>query len=255
MLIPAGYREPVLTPRAARNVEALWTFAATQQGCTVVLPDGRCDIILRFQASGPALPIPIITGPATRPYTVHFTRGESWIGLRLRPGLGAALWKDALNGRLNDVRRGADALAVIPDLNVALRNSGSSQEIEQALLSLPCIQNARPCAAMLQTALDTIHVSGGRMSISDLARICGCTTRHLGRLFHVGLGLSPKTYAQLVRFHRAVALLAAGVMPLSQVAFETGYADHAHMCSELRLFGGFSPSTMPADLSQPGFFG
>ena len=199
MLIPAGYREPVLTPRAARNVEALWTFAATQQGCTVVLPDGRCDIILRFQASGPALPIPIITGPATRPYTVHFTRGESWIGLRLRPGLGAALWKDALNGRLNDVRRGADALAVIPDLNVALRNSGSSQEIEQALLSLPCIQNARPCAAMLQTALDTIHVSGGRMSISDLARICGCTTRHLGRLFHVGLGLSPKTYAQLVR--------------------------------------------------------
>lgn len=255
MPIPAQYHEPLLTPQSARNVEAAWTFSAPEDGSALVLPDGRCDVILRYSTHNRTTPIPAITGPATRPYEVKFKRGDTWVGLRLRPGFGAAIWGDELGQATNRVLRGPEACAVLPDLKTLSTATHDGDALQAALLHLPCIVNARPNPAPLQAALDALHASGGRLPIAQLAQMVGCSARHLGRLFRRGLGLSAKTYAGLVRFHRAVALLKANQLSLSHIAFEAGFADHAHMSREMQTYGGFAPSRRPAQLSQPGFFG
>ncbi len=249
MRIPPRYDEPVITPRARRSVEAAWTFAAKEDGRATVLPDGRCDLIIRFNALRDDPAVPILTGPATRPYVVEYTCGDTWVGVRLRPGCISPLinQKDA-------VVRGASVHSIAPDLAAIGRSEMGVAAIQAALFGLRIVTQAAPCPPRVQAVLDQIHLTCGRSRSDTLAQDLSITPRHLSRLFRRHVGLSPKTYGQLIRFHRSVTLLRSGQLTLSQIAMEAGYADQAHMTRDVVRFGGFAPSAVPADVSQPGFF-
>lgn len=250
MPLPAGYHEPLMTPRAARCVEATWTYRAQTAGRSLVLPDGRCDVIVRLS---PRLrPYAVLTGAATQPYAVTYARGDQWVGLRMRPGLGRAIWGAQLAGSRDSALRGDAALAALPELEQVLAHGQDVEAIRAALLALPCLAAAPPCPAPVQTALDRLHLTGGRLSVADLATLLTITPRQVARLFQKYIGLTPKTYAQLIRFHRAVSLLRRGHLSLTQVALEAGYSDQPHLTRHIRRFGGFAPNALPAQLSQPG---
>jgi AraC-like DNA-binding protein len=94
--------------------------------------------------------------------------------------------------------------------------------------------------------------SEGRMPISEVARTVGVTPRHLGTLFSAELGSSPKTVAQLFRFHRAVgevhrALGRHGRVELAAVAARAGYADQAHLTRDFVQRLGVPPSRWIAE--------
>lgn len=73
---------------ANAGIEAVWASVSRNEGSYRVLPDGRCDIILRFALN--ALPLreltPIVTGPTTGYYDVPLEPGAAFVGVRLRPG-------------------------------------------------------------------------------------------------------------------------------------------------------------------------
>lgn len=225
----------------------MWSFAARTFGSAVVLPDGRCDIIVRSHSRTPDQFTPMITGPATRPYRVDYESGDQWFGIRLHPEHGAALWQDNLGNAPDSVLRGGEALERLPSLFV-LRGSGPTLD---ALAHIVHAQTWPEVDPRLTRAIDILHASGGRLRIEALAKIVACTARHLNRLFRQNVGLSAKAYAQLIQFHRTIKLITYGNLPLSAAAFEGGYADHAHMARTFRRFGGFSPNSIPADLSFP----
>ena len=245
--IPVGYHEVINTPKTARQAGAVWSFAAQTAGSAVVLPDGRCDIILRSQSNDV---IPIITGPATRPYRVTFQRGDQWVGIRLRPEHGALLWQLKLQNAPDAVLRGQDAIAHMPGLS-ALKTPEVAAKRLSALLSWEQTSQVNP---RLRQAVDVMHTAGGRLGINALAAHIGCSTRHLNRMFRGHIGLDAKTYAQIVQFHRALKLITGGQLAITAAAAECGYADQAHMTRAFRRFGGFTPSTIPPDLSVPGLF-
>jgi AraC-like DNA-binding protein len=64
----------------------------------------------------------------------------------------------------------------------------------------------------------------------------------LARRFEAAVGLSPKLWAGLARFQRAVGLLALGSSPLVDIALACGYADQSHMTRDFRRFAGITPS-------------
>ncbi|MEY6566221.1 helix-turn-helix domain-containing protein [Streptomyces sp. PGLac3x] len=67
--------------------------------------------------------------------------------------------------------------------------------------------------------------------------------RYLTERFRGELGLSPKTFARVLRFARAHELAAVGdPLPWSEVAAVSGYADQAHLVREWRAFTGWSPT-------------
>ena len=225
----------------------MWSFAARTSGSAVVLPDGRCDIIVRTHAGTPYEIKPIITGPATQPYRVGYDTGDKWFGIRLRPEHGAALWQGDLGTAPDSVLRGPEVLDRLPSL-VALHGTALTLD---ALARIVPAQTWPGVDPRLTRAMDMLHASGGRLRIDALAKFAARTARHLNRLFRRNVGLSAKTYAQLIQFHRTLKLITNGNVPIVAAAFEGGYSDHAHMARTFRRFGGFTPSGLPTELSLP----
>lgn len=92
-------------------------------------------------------------------------------------------------------------------------------------------------------ALRRLDATGGRLPIGEVQRELGCSRRHLATRFAAGVGVTPKRYAQLVRFAEAAAQLRGGVSPVS-VAASCGYADQAHLTHEVRRFGATTPGAL-----------
>jgi AraC-like DNA-binding protein len=205
---------------------------------------------VRNHASTPDQITPIITGPATQSYRVDYDTGDQWFGIRLRPEYGATLWQGDLGNAPDSVLRGSEALDRLPALS-ALHGTALTLDALAHIISSQTWPDVDP---RLTRAIDILHASGGRLRIDALAQFVACTTRHLNRLFRRNIGHSAKTYAQLVQFHRTLKLVTNGNMPIIAAAFEGGYADHAHMARTFRRFGGFTPSTIPHDLSLPDIF-
>lgn len=248
--IPLGYNEALETPKASRSAEALWSFRAASSGRSLILPDGRCDLILRASGGDPDRFIPVVTGPATSAYTVHYDKGDVWYGVRLRPDRALALWGSLIDQAEDQVLRGAAVRQITPKLIGA--ECGKSP-VERLLRSVPDETN-RDSSNALNRALDVIHVAGGRIRVEKLAEFSACSSRHLNRLFRRNVGLSVKTYIQLAQFHRTLRLICSKGISLTQAAFEGGYADHAHMTRAFRRFGGFAPTSVPDDLALPAVF-
>lgn len=85
----------------------------------------------------------------------------------------------------------------------------------------------------------------GRLRIGALTRELGCSSRHLSARFGEEIGMSPKAFARVLRFERAVALLAQGVAP-AEVSAICGYADQPHLNREFRALGASPPAAFAA---------
>ncbi|MEN3536488.1 helix-turn-helix domain-containing protein [Microbispora sp. ZYX-F-249] len=94
--------------------------------------------------------------------------------------------------------------------------------------------------------------TGGRVTVSGLAREVGWSTRHLNGRFREEIGLSPKEAARVVRFDRARRLLQHAAvsgrrLTLADAAAECGFYDQAHLAREFGAFAGCSPSRWLAE--------
>lgn len=79
--------------------------------------------------------------------------------------------------------------------------------------------------------------------MSLVSRLAGISPRHLGRLDRDWVGLSPGHLLRLRRFQRALRRLSLQpAVPLARIAFETGFADQAHLTREFRRYSGMTPS-------------
>jgi AraC-like DNA-binding protein len=67
------------------------------------------------------------------------------------------------------------------------------------------------------------------------------SSRTVRRRFLLATGLTPKTIQQIERAQKAAGLLESGASILD-VAYQTGYADQAHMTRSLRRFIGQTPA-------------
>ena len=68
--------------------------------------------------------------------------------------------------------------------------------------------------------------------------------RQFGRLFASMVGMTPKEFLRLQRYHRTVADLKQsplGSTTLTEVAWRNGYYDYSHMSSDFRKICGYAP--------------
>lgn len=86
------------------------------------------------------------------------------------------------------------------------------------------------------------------MTVQRLADAAGLSTRHLNRVFRQAIGVSPKRYCRLARFHAGLAYTTGGEdNHWANVAIRLGYADQSHMIAEFREFSSLTP-----ECSRPG---
>lgn len=220
-----------------------------------MLPDGRMDLILRFRlsASGSVQDREImIAGPSTRPFRVPVRTGDRFFGLRFRAGWGGTcLGIDPCALRDSDLS-GPDAVRVLGADASRLLSATNANALKEALIvtgQYRAKAASRGMAPGIGAAIDLLHVTGGRSSLSNLARATDIPERTLRRQINASVGLSFKALAAILRFQRTVRLLQGSSIPamtLGHAAYEGGYSDQAHMTREFRRYGGFTPGRQPA---------
>jgi transcriptional regulator GlxA family with amidase domain len=85
--------------------------------------------------------------------------------------------------------------------------------------------------------------------VHAVAADLGMSERHLRRVFRDAVGVSPKAFAKLARFHRALgAAHADRRTSWARIATATGYYDQAHLIDEFRTITGVTPRALLGEL-------
>lgn len=117
----------------------------------------------------------------------------------------------------------------------------------------------RECIRFIETFLLTrLHLSGNQERMYAAIRLInrnpyGVRMKHLSeevclsekqfrRLFVSHIGINPKDFIRTVRFQYALSLAQNNPdIPLSHLAFDSGYYDQPHLINEFKQFSGLTP--------------
>lgn len=91
-------------------------------------------------------------------------------------------------------------------------------------------------------AMDSVYRSQGMVEINQLARKVHISERQLERKFKQFVGLSPKKFCEIVRFHHLLRQLRPDIpQKISSAAYDCGYYDSSHLNSHFRKITGITP--------------
>lgn len=80
--------------------------------------------------------------------------------------------------------------------------------------------------------------------IAEIARDIGWSGKHFRARIQDAVGVGPRAYRRLLRFHSLTKAIAhAGAPDWAALALDVGYYDQAHMIREFREFSGLTPRT------------
>lgn len=114
------------------------------------------------------------------------------------------------------------------------------------------MHDARAPSADVAWAWSVLEGSHGRAPIGWISDRLGRSRRHLAVQFRDQIGLPPKIVARILRFDRAVSMLARARTDLADVAFECGYYDQAHLNRDFRAFAGMPPAAFVRQIVPDG---
>ena len=244
----------------------LWTSTAPAQPRTVrVLPDGCLDLLWSSRAGL------LVAGPDRIAQVSETAPAEQWVGLRLPPGVGPAVfgvpafelrdrrvpladvWGARAAATLAD--QVADAAEPRPAGGAAAAGGAVAEAVAAADAALSGIGAVLAAvAARRLRAADGPDRLGRRVaaalaagaSVTETAAQAGLDPRSLLRHSRHLFGYGPKTLARILRMRRALALARTGV-PLAEVAVRAGYADQAHLTRDVRALAGVPPTVLLTD--------
>ncbi|NBD11177.1 MULTISPECIES: AraC family transcriptional regulator [Corallococcus] len=248
----ASPSEHTLTPRAdlsrfVQRARLLWRGPSPD--AYVRLPDGTVELVVRVTASSCDVHA---LGP--REHVLRKAPSEvppDTLGLQFKPG-GAypffgvpmselarrSLSIDTLWGRADGARLRAQlAEARSPEARLRALEAALADRLQRDDVYEPAAAYlVRRGIRLLTDAVEIPRVAG-------LARTLGVSERHLRRAFDDVLGMGPKAFARLVRFHRALrASSVQGARPdWGAIAAGAGYYDQAHLIADFRAVTGSTP--------------
>jgi AraC-like DNA-binding protein len=235
----------------ASAVAALLTYECERDEPRVSLPRPEIELVVRFGPSARSgLDVHVLgVRPIVRRKLLH--KGQRSVTARLHlcapdavlgvPASAIAgrivrledLWGDAATRRLCDrlagARDAADAAAILEGAITARLASADDRRGRELALG----------------AADRLT----RANVHAVAADLGVSERHLRRVFREAVGVSPKAFAKLTRFQRALrAAREGGHASWASIAVAAGYYDQAHLIAEFRAIAGVTPRALLREL-------
>ena len=104
------------------------------------------------------------------------------------------------------------------------------------------LQEAPPVSPDAAWAYRELSRRGGDMRIAELSSLIGCSRRHLATRFRRQVGMTPKAFARVLRFHRVVRAVREDVAGgWAEIAADAGFYDQPHLNREFRALAGVTP--------------
>jgi AraC-like DNA-binding protein len=242
------YREFRPDQRLRPFVECGWLRSGLATPSLRVMPDGCVDVFITTDGNV------MISGPANTFYDMPTSNRDVLAGLRLRPGVAAAVIGSPAS-EFTDMRvpldsafgvagrRMADHLleAVTPTQRISLLGG----------LVLDYFATVEPALDRPVVRAVSVLRSDPDTPVSALADEVGLSERQLRRRFEVAVGYGPKRLGRVFRFQRLLDLIHASHdgPRWSQLALAAGYADQSHMINECVALAGRPPTTLPVSVS------
>lgn len=97
--------------------------------------------------------------------------------------------------------------------------------------------------SVLECALRQILSDHSGLTIENLSQTLSISRRHLNRLFQTHFGVSVKRFCNIVAFRKAITAKISenSHISLTELAYEYGYADQAHLSKNIRAFTQKAP--------------
>jgi AraC-like DNA-binding protein len=245
-------------------VDRVWYVEDAAGQAQAICPDGRTEMVLhlgdpmrQLGTRDGAQPRHLLVGQMDRPMTIAPTGRVAMIGATFEAGALhriLAAPQDGLAGSVIDLeavwgqwtRETADQVATAPSPTVALARFAVAIGRLLPDASVACDASA------IRAAVAAFRRTGGRASVSRLARALGISRRQFERRFREQVGLSPRLFARIVRFQRAFAAL--GEETGASIAARCGFSDQAHLVREVRRFSGQTPTLLAEADGLTAFF-
>lgn len=203
-----------------------------------IAPDGSVDIVVAVGANDFRVDA---FGTTTQRSTVQLDVGSHYLGVRFKPGQ-SRHFLEANASELTNAACSAEG-AFLPDMPALIESVTEDSlftSLDAALLQH--LKQRPPRHSRIDDVIRHIETTHGSLRVSELAGIFCKSRRQLERTFLDAVGLSPKLFAEIVRFQRASALLANSNLPLASIAAVIGYTDQSHFTHEFVRFHGQAPS-------------
>lgn len=245
-------------PPLAGRVDYLWSLTdAPPHSSERVIPSGTIEIVFNLHEDEFRIRRPgsggeesarfrgaIVSGPYRRAFGVETRAHASIVGVHFKPG-GASGVLGVPAGSLADTHVELEALwgrraaALRERLAAAADAAQRFRILGQALVgALSPSQRPRGEVAF---ALGRLGAPG--VEVGAVARDVQLSHRRFIELFTERVGMTPKRYARVRRFQRALGRLnGEGAPEWARVALDCGYFDQAHLCRDWAEFTGLSPA-------------
>jgi AraC-like DNA-binding protein len=249
----------------ADTVDRIWHFDGTLGAARErVFPDGTLELIVQLDTphrpgrDGPADPFPplCVTGLRTTAEVVEAPPGRCRVlGVRLTPPAAFRLLNAALPDLTSltlDLHAAAGSAAAELGACVHAARDGAVAVRAAAAWTARRIACGPAADPSVQRALEAIVADGGTGSIAAIEAWRGRSRARFAAAFRDRVGVSPKRFARIVRFNRALDAIANGRATLGEIALAAGYYDQAHFTTEFRAHAGLTPSDYLRALRYPG---
>ena len=226
----------MLDARLGEMVVCAWSsrVGADADASHPVMPDGCIDLL--FESATGRLEV---VGTMTKTLWVTGCGPTEHVGIRFRPGGASPLLRiDA--AELTDVCVPAEDLLGLAARDLETRLVEAEPGARTRLLESFLLRRIVRVDPRIVYAAERLR-AGPSTRVDAIARDLGISRQYTRRLFLKHTGLTPKAFASVTRLARLWPGLDRAV-PLARVAFEAGYADHAHMTREVRRLTGATPS-------------
>jgi AraC-like DNA-binding protein len=201
----------------------------------------------------------VFRGTSTQGFTYDPRLRASMLGVHFRPGgafpfLGISP-SEIVDGQVQlDELWGGDGRNLREQL-LEISSADERFRLVEAVL-LRRLRHARPGHPAARAAVAAFQAGGSDVRVADVATLVGLSRRRFIQVFETEVGLTPKFYARLRRFHRVKQRIATLGGPPSWATFavESGYFDQSHMIRDFVEFSGMSPATYLRGRSEETMF-
>ena len=185
-----------------------------------------------------------LDGPRTRSHIIDTEEQVAVMGVVFRPGGAAVLFRERMDLLAND---SVDLEDLVGGSALLLREQLLEAGDPRRRLALVkhWLQRRLGVTAPdpIQHALAALDSDPRVSALAATARSFGWSPRQLGERFRQQVGITPKRYLRLKRFHQVLAVTQARErIDWAGVSLDCGYHDQAHMAHEFREFSGLSPT-------------
>ena len=220
----------------------------------VLIPRPEIHIAVRFGSAAQSGLDAHALGARERVHRKLVRSGQRTVMARLRLGTPDAVLgvpASVLAGRvvsLEDLWGAAATRRLLDQLAQARDTSAAATVLESAIAERLALSDVRRPYSLLALGAAQ-RLANENANVSAVAVELGVSERHLRRLFRQAVGVSPKTFAKLTRFRRALRAARADKRAgWATIAVAAGYYDQAHLIAEIRSIAGKTPRARLGEL-------